>query len=350
MGQSLEVMLGQMIMVGFRGAEPEECTGFIERLAPLHLGGVWLTDNDSPMGRTLGNVRSPEQLRRLTDALQAAADAPLLIAIDAEGGQVIRLKSQYGFPEFPSPQSLGDRDDLEHTRREAARIADTLVAAGLNMNLAPVLDLNTNPANPVIGARGRSISADPATVTRHARAIIECHHERGMLCGVKHFPGHGASAADSHLGPADVTDGWTFADVAPYRELAAAGLLDAVLSAHVMVRQIDQEAPATLSPALIDGLLRRDIGFDGPVISDDMNMGAIRRYYGPGEAIERAINAGVDIILHGNVEHYDEHIAEHTLATMERLIATGRILPSRIEQAYARIQRLKGQLEAALPS
>ncbi len=347
MNHPLDVKLAQMLIVGFRGATPDECRPFLEQIRRHAVGGVWLTDADSPMARVPGNVRSPAQLKTLIAALQDAAPIPLLVSIDAEGGQVIRLKESLGFPAFPSPQSLGERDDVDLTRREAGRLADTLRELGINFNLAPVVDLNTQPANPIIGSRGRAYSDDPHRVTRHAAAFIQAHHERGIACALKHFPGHGSSRTDSHLDMVDVTRTWSDTELLPYRDLVSHGLADAVLSAHVFIRGIDPDHPATLSPKIMTGLLREQLRFDGVVLSDDMNMGAIQRYYTPQDALAQALDAGIDVIVHGNCDHYDEHIIQHTLDHLHRLLDTGRLTEARVDASFQRIMKLKQRYAGA---
>lgn len=338
---SLDFKLGQMLMVGFRGATIKECEPFLERFAKYRVGGVWLTDNESPLGLTLGNVRSPEQLKTLTAAIQERVDVPLFIAIDAEGGEVIRMKEKYGFPPFVSPREIGERDDPEFTREHAARLASTLKEMGINFSFAPVVDLNTNPDNPIIGKRGRAFCADAATVVRHASICAEALHKMHIMVALKHFPGHGSSSTDSHLGMVDVSAGWTDDDIRPYRELNKAGLADGVLSAHIYVKQIDPDYPATLSHAIMTGLLRDQIGFEGVAFSDDLNMGAIREFYSAEEATARALNAGVDVILHSNTVAYDERIIENSLDTMRRLVETGKVSEKRIDASFRRIMSLK---------
>ncbi len=339
----LNLKLGQMLMVGFRGATVEECGAFLEQVARHHVGGVWITDTNAPMCRMPGNIRSPDQVRKLTAALHEAADGPLFISIDAEGGQVIRIKEQYGFPRFLSPREVGLRNDPAFTRQHAGLLAATLADLGVNFNLAPTVDLHRD-GNPVIGDRGRALSEHPNAITLHAAAFIEAHHEHGILTALKHFPGHGTSTTDSHLEMVDVSRTWSDADLAPYRDLLARGLVDSVLSAHVFVRQLDYARPATLSPAILTGLLRERLGFDGVILSDDLNMGAIQRYYNADDATAEAINAGVDIIVHGNVLEYDEHIVEHTVARLRRLVDSGRITEERIDQSFQRIMCLKEML------
>lgn len=358
---ALDAQLAQMVMVGFRGAEPDECREFLDSLGECPLGGVWLTDNDSPMGWTHGNVRSPEQLQRLTAALREASGAPLFIAIDGEGGQIIRLKQRYGFPAFPSARELGDRNDLSHTGAEARRLASLLKECGINLNFAPVLDLNKNPANPIIGGKDRSFSADPDVVTRHAVEFIKAHHELGLLCAGKHFPGHGSSATDSHAGFVDITETWGQDELIPYRSLIKEGLLDAVLTAHVSLRSIDQivpcgtrwsapagaqgeaDLPATLSERIITGLLRENLGFNGVVFTDDLNMGAIQARYPLEQAVEMSVAAGADVILHANVMQYEPDIAARTVAILRQLVESGRLSEERMRTSCQRVRNLKRQ-------
>ena len=184
-------------------------------------------------------------------------------------------------------------------------MAKTLAAAGINHNLAPVVDINSNPANPVIGALGRSFSADPAVVIAQARAFIEAHHAHDVTTTLKHFPGHGSSQADSHLGLVDVSATWQRDELEPYRVLIGEGIVDTVMTAHVFNTQLDPTYPATLSKATITGILRDELGFDGVVITDDMNMQAITSQYGFEQAAVLAVQAGADLLAYGNNLVYD---------------------------------------------
>lgn len=341
MDPPLNVKLGQMILVGFRGTTARQCADFIAQLKHYHIGGVWLTDNESPMGATIGNIESPAQLRRLIADLQTAAPLPLLVALDGEGGSVIRLKEKYGFPKFLSASELGERDDSAFTRSHAALLAETLCDCGINWNLAPVVDLDRNPDNPVIGKRRRAFGRDASTVLRHATVFMEAHHERNILCALKHFPGHGSSATDSHKGMVDVTATWSEEELIPYRELITRGLADSVLSGHILLRSLDAKHPATLSSSILGGLLRQTMGFDGVILSDDLNMGAIQNHYSPEQTVALSLDAGVDMLLHGNVDHYNERIVEHTMNILRKLVAEGRLSEERISASYRRILALK---------
>lgn len=339
---ALRDRIGQMLVVGFRGRTPDEAAPALRDVAEHGLGGVVLFTVDQPTGGSR-NVASPDQLATLVGSLSAAATGlPLFVAIDQEGGRVARLGPANGFPASRSAAELGATGDPEATREAAAVIAATLAAAGITMNLAPVLDLAVNPDNPIIGALGRSFAADPATVTAHATAFIEAHRAAGVLTAIKHFPGHGSARGDTHLGVVDVTDEWSRAELGPFENVVAAGLADAVLTAHVFNAALDAERPATLSRPTITGLLRDRIGFDGVVISDDLQMGAIRAEYGHEEAVALAIEAGVDVLLIANQVVYEPDVVVRTIDLVERLVRQGRIGEDRIDASYRRIARLKG--------
>lgn len=341
-GPGLRERIGQMLVVGFRGLTPEEAAPTRDLIAAGTLGGVILFSVDQPTGGPR-NVESPEQLRALIADMAAAAPAttPLLVAIDEEGGQVARLGPQHGFPPTRSAAELGQGTPSE-TRDAAAAIARTLAGVGVTLNLAPVVDLAVNPDNPIIAGIGRSFSADPAVVTSHARAFIEAHHAAGIRSAIKHFPGQGSATGDTHLGIVDVTDEWTDVELEPFRTLVADGLPDAVLTAHIFNATLDPDHPATLSHATVDGLLRHDIGFDRAVISDDLQMGAIRDAYGFDEAVALAIEAGIDLLLVANQIVYEPDVATRIVDLVEGLVREGRISEARIDASYRRILALKG--------
>ncbi|MFN8442708.1 MAG: glycoside hydrolase family 3 protein [Caldilineaceae bacterium] len=340
----INLMIGQMVMAGFRGIRAADAPTILADIEQRQLGNIVYFEYDVPSQNPVRNVASPAQLKQLSADLQAASATPLLIAIDQEGGIVNRLKEKYGFPTSVTAQYLGQQDDLAITRQYATATAKALVAAGINLNLAPVVDLNINPQSPAIGYYERSFGADPDLVTRHALEVIRAHHEQGVLCTLKHFPGHGSASTDSHLDLVDVTKTWQEAELEPYRNLLAAGEVDAILTAHVF-SPLDPENPATLSKATITDVLRGQMGYEGVVITDDMGMGAIVKNYGLASAIERAINAGVDIIAIGNNGYlYIDNIVEQVVTAIQQMVAEGKISPEQIEQSYTRIQRLKARI------
>ena len=348
----LRTRIGQMLLVGFRGTTAASAASVLEDIGQRALGGVVLFNVDQPTGSPTRNIESPSQLAALTAALQAAAldgeaGLPLVVSVDEEGGQVARLDPAHGFPATESAAALGVRDDPAYTRAAADRIAATLAAAGINLNLAPVVDLNVNPQNPIIGALDRSFSADPDIVTSQAGAFVRGHHEERILTTLKHFPGHGSSTGDTHLGVVDVTETWSEVELEPFGALVDGGLADAVLTAHVFNATLDPEHPATLSRATITGILRERLGFDGVVLSDDMQMGAIRDAYGYDDAVRLAINAGVDILTIANQQVFEEGIVSRTIDLVAGLVESGEITEARIDESWRRIQAFKARLRPA---
>lgn len=341
---TLAQKIGQMLLVGFRGFALDPTNPVVADVQQYNLGGVMLSDYDG-LNRTWGmNISSAEQVQALVRDLQSLASTPLLVAIDQEGGQVMRLKTSYGFPPNASHANLGQTNNLAYTREQASIIASTLAHLGINLNFAPVVDVNINPNNPIIASYERSFSADPSLVLAHALAYILAHHANGVGCTLKHFPGHGSSTGDSHEDWVDVTATWGWQELEPYRALIGAGVVDAIMTAHIYNANFDVNDPATLSPATINGLLREQLGYDGVVISDDLQMAAITRYYGYDLAIQKAILAGVDMLLIANNAMYAADTVPRTVALIEGMVAQGVIPAERIEQSYERIQRMKAGL------
>lgn len=340
---SLEEAVGQLLLIGFRGLELD--TETVSLLAEIKPGGVILSDYDVPSGGELPrNVRSPQQLRALTGALQQQAQRPYFIAIDAEGGYVNRLKRRYGFrTQLPSHQTLGAGTTAE-TEALAGASAAQLQELGINWNLAPVVDVNIFPASPAIGHWERSFSEDPEQVTAHAAAFVRAHRDQGIISTLKHFPGHGSAVGDTHLGVTDVTDSFVYdAELAPYRQLINDGYDDAIMTAHIVNRDLDASArPASLSYPIVTRLLREELGFGGVIVSDDMQMGAIVAEYSIEAAAVEAIKAGVDVILIANQNIYDLDHIHRVKAAIIAAVEQGEISRERIDQSVERILALKG--------
>lgn len=338
---TLEEKAGQILMVGFRGESIDEDCPVVRDIRDFHLGAVILFDQDVAQGEPRRNIRSPQQLAALTSALQSFADVPLLVAIDQEGGRVNRLKPEYGFPETRSFQKLGEADSTAFTYGKAQELAEALRAAGINLNLAPVADLAVNPNNFIV-QKERTLSSDPDVVVRHVAQFIQAHHDAGVLCTLKHFPGHGSSTADSHLGMTDVTETWSLEELEPYRALCEK--TDTVMTAHVFQRSLDPDWPATLSRAMVTGILREELGYNGVVISDDLGMKAIADHYGFETAVEQALNAGVDILLIANNADYNPDTVPLSVQTIVRLVESGRVSEDRMDEAFQRVSRLKQKI------
>ena len=340
---TLDEKIGQMLMVGFSGTALREESALGRAIRDHAVGSVVFFEMEGGSGSRVRNIASPDQVRSLTASLQTLAGAlPLLIAVDQEGGQVTRLSQRRGFPATFSAAALGRLDNLDETRAAASAMAATIADVGIQLNLAPVVDLAVNPNNPVVARLERAFSADPEQVAAQAAAFIDGHHERGVKCTLKHFPGHGSSCGDTHHGFVDVTDYWRDTELLPYQRLIEAGKVDAVMTAHIFNANLDPELPGTLSPAVITGILRERLGFDGVVITDDMRMRAISDLFRIDRAMALAILAGVDIVA----VTYDQlpagPTAEVFRTTVHQMLDEGLIDEARIDQSYRRVMRLKG--------
>lgn len=340
---SFDEKIGQMLLAGFRGTALADTNHIVRDIKKYHLGGVILFDYDVPSKSSERNIQSAEQLKTLISNLKKLSDIPLTIAIDQEGGQVARLKPSLGFPEIKSAEYLGQLDNVDSTRFYAQKMGQTLADLGINMNFAPVVDLNTNPKNPVIGGLERSFSANPGKVVKHASIYIETLNKHGIWSVLKHFPGHGSSKKDSHLGVVDVTKTWSKKELIPYRKLINKDLGNAIMTAHIFNHNIDPDYPATLSKPTITGLLRNKLNYNDVVISDDLMMGAIRNEYGLKTTINKAINAGVDILVFANNSIYDPDIVPKAHKIIHNLVDEGKITREQIERSYQRIISLKNK-------
>lgn len=335
-GMSLEARVGQLFMVYFNG--PVLSPELQRMIREYHIGGIVLF-------ASVGNIQNPQQVAELIYAAQTEAmnhsGIPLLVSIDQEGGSVMRIRQ--GATELPGAMAVGATDSVELAYEMAAVLATELEALGINMNLAPVLDVNSNPANPVIGLR--SIGASPERVAALGRAMVEAHQARGVLATAKHFPGHGDTSVDSHFEMPVVDhplDRLEAVDLPPFRAAIEAGVA-AIMTAHVEVPAIEPEPglPATLSPRVLQGLLRERLGYEGLIVTDSMTMGAIMRHYGSGEAAVRAVQAGADVLAYGADWNYtpEEQVTayRHVLDAVRR----GEISQERLDESVRRILRAK---------
>jgi beta-N-acetylhexosaminidase len=339
----LKKKIAQMLLVGFRGTELSSDSSIYYDIHELGIGGVILFDYDVPSRSRPRNILSGEQLKRLTGDLQTIAPVKLFVAIDQEGGRVNRLRSEYGFP-----LNLGAEEMSAGTKLTAAQAKETaalLADMGINLNFAPCVDLNLNPENPIIGAIGRSFSADPKIVVQHASIWIDAHRRMGVLSCIKHFPGHGSSFDDTHDGWTDITATWQETELVPYRDLVGSGKNNSnvmVMTSHVFNAKLDPENPATLSPAILTGILRNKLKFKGVIVSDAMDMEAIRANYSFEAALEKAINAGIDILcLSNNANEYDPDLAPKALDAIYKYVKNRKIPTQRIEESWTRIMTVK---------
>ena len=346
---TLRQYAAKMLMVGFKGDSVTDSSDAARYVRDLKVGGIILFDVDLTGTAKIGsrNITSKERLTKMTADLQRYAGGNLLIAIDQEGAIARRLRPEYGYSQTVSQEYLGKINSRDTTMKYAERMAKEIKESGVNVNLAPLIDVNVNPDCPVIGALHRSYSSDTAIVSNNAKWSIEAHHRNGVLCAVKHFPGHGSSASDSHYGLTDVTDTWQSYELAPFRELISSGKADMVMTAHIFQRNLDPEYPATLSKKIIDGVLRKQLGFEGVVLTDDMYMQGIIDNYKVEDAIVLAINAGADILVMGNniSTGYEPERPFHIVDMIVRAVKEGRIDQQRLIESNRRIDSLIDKLK-----
>jgi beta-N-acetylhexosaminidase len=290
---TLEQKIGQMLMTGVTGTTADDDARAV--IAELHIGNVIL------MGR---NIDNPAQVKSLTNGLQELALASngvgAIIATDQEGGLVQRLHYVDGFTALPMPETIGIARCPERVRAYGAMAGAEMAAVGVNMDMAPVLDVNSNPENPVIGSLGRSFGATPELVEMSAVPFLLGLHDAGVMSTGKHFPGHGATTTDSHLDLPYVDESRATlesVDIAPFRSAIAYGI-DAVMPAHVVYPALDADGnPATISRPIQTGLLRDELGFDGLIVTDDMGMKGITNLLPPEKSSVAAVLAGADVVL-----------------------------------------------------
>ncbi|MFH2012050.1 MAG: beta-N-acetylhexosaminidase [Pseudomonadota bacterium] len=325
--------VGQMFMIGFDGYRVSR--DLIEMIQLYQIGGVILFSR---------NYKDPTQLANLCNDLQALSPSiPLFISIDQEGGRVSRLKEP--FTQLPPAGILGkifekeEKISAELAHNLARVLARELRSVGINMNLAPVLDVNTNPDNPIIG--DRSFSPDPFVVSTLGKAFIKGLQENGVIATGKHFPGHGDTDMDSHKQlPVVKHDANRLEEIElkPFMDNIE-GELEAIMTAHVLYPAWDNSKLATLSEKILKNILREKMGFKGLIISDDMEMGAIAGNYPIGEATVIAIKAGVDIILIGNSPESQKEAVQSTFKAIDE----GKLSEERVGESLKRIINVKNK-------
>lgn len=335
---SLDIKIGQMILIGFPGTTLDEAV--LREIQEGKVGSIIIFEKNIPPQNSFA------ALKKIIWNYQKAAPIPLFVSIDQEGGKVNRLKDKYGFPRSITAEAMGKSNSLDSVRFYADATAATLKGLGINVNFAPVVDLAANPANPVIVKHGRAFSNNADSVSMLAKEYIIQHRRYGVLTSLKHFPGHGSSQADTHLGIADVTQTWTDRELQPYEKLIREGYADAVMTSHIVNRNLDKTGlPGTLSKEILDGILRQRLNFDGVVFSDDMQMHAITKHFGLEEAIRLAINAGVDIMtFSNNIAGSDQRTVDKVHQIIRAMVEKGEIKRARIDESFERIMKVKQQL------
>ncbi|MFP5222161.1 MAG: glycoside hydrolase family 3 protein [Acidobacteriota bacterium] len=336
---TLEEKVGQMMLVAFKG--PGVSPELAEMIANRHIGGVILYSS-------WGNVENVRQVAALNAAIQAAAAATpravgLFVGIDQEGGPVNRLRE--GVTVFPSQMAVAATGNREHARSMARVMASELGVLGVNLNFSPVADVNSNPDNPIIGIR--SFGSDPNVVSRLSVAMVEEYVRARMLCTPKHFPGHGDTDVDSHLGlPLSNHDKKTLdrIDFAPFRATFAAKA-PAVMTAHVEIPALEpaRDLPATLSAKVLDGVLRKELRFEGLIVTDSLGMGALSKGVGTVRAAVLAAKAGADVLLFGADIGHEPADQIAAFDSLMAAVKSGEIPMERIDRSVRRILTVKGE-------
>ncbi len=341
---SLEHKIGQMLMVGFHGTSAPANSQVCKDIKRYNVGAVILFDYNPVNKNKPKNIATKKQLTTLTKELQECSkNGKLLIAVDQEGGRVQRLKSKYGFRgNFPKASDVAKMNESQ-IYSTYKKMSSELKEVGINYNLAPVVDLDINKKNHVIHGLGRSYGSNPENVAEYAKVFIEAMHENDVLTSIKHFPGHGSSEGDTHKGFVDITNLWDEKELVPYERLN--GVADTVMVAHVFNKILDDKYPATLSSKTVNDLLRNKLDFNGVVITDDLQMGAISKKYKLRETLKLAINAGNDILLIGNQLDPRKVVTTKKLVDIiVELVKSSKVKEQSINDSYNRIQKLKEKL------
>jgi beta-N-acetylhexosaminidase len=340
---SLELKIGQMLLIGMQGTQIDPAV--LNDVRQGRVGSIIIFEM-SPAN--IPSRNSFQELKKITWTYQKAAPIPLFISIDQEGGRVNRLKEKYGFPRSVTAAKLG-KYALDSVQFYGETTAATLAGLGINVNFAPVVDLASNPTNPIIAKLERAYSANPDSVALVAREFIRPHRKFGVVTVLKHFPGHGSSKGDTHLGLTDVTSTWNENELIPYQQLIASGDVDAIMTAHIVNKKLDDTGlPGTLSKKVIAELLRTKMNYQGVVFSDAMEMHAIAKNYSIEEAVLLAINAGVDILCFAHeIEGIKERTTDKVHGIIRKLVESGAISRERIDQSFKRIMELKMKMNGS---
>jgi beta-N-acetylhexosaminidase len=332
---------GQMMLVGFGGTAIDEHSSIVKEIKKYHIGGVILDYT---------NVNNPAQLKRLTSQLQFYAkkyhDYPLFIALNQEGGLINTIKPSQGFnnKDDPSQFELGKTNNQKRIYDSAYKRALLLKEYGINLNLAPVADLNINPNNPAIGKLRRSFGDDVNQVTEDLLSSINAYKKANVFCTLKHFPGLGSATKNTDYHDTDLTNTWTNKELLPYQNLIQKdNICQFVMSSHLINANLDKNnLPASLSKSIITDLLIKKLHFQGIVITDDMDAAAIRQLMPAKTAIKKAVLAGNNIILYGGTQDYnpydDAELLYNTLITLSKNNPT---IYSQIIKSSHKILKLK---------
>jgi len=334
---SLDEMIGQMIIVGFKG-NSENSHGFKNVVKDLNDGkisGVVFFDD---------NIKNPESLYKMTETVyKTRMQTRPFIAVDMEGGAVQRLNSKNGFKDYPSAAKISAKGSLIEAAKTYSDMADTLSSMLFNLNFAPCVDIDLNDSS-ILHKKERAYSADSHKVTAYAGEFLKAHYDKNIITSLKHFPGHGSVSGDTHKGFVDASETCKEAELIPYENLMFKNNLQTIMVSHIYNKNFDEIYPASLSYDTVGGLLRREMGFRGVVITDDLDMGAIKHNFSLEETVIQVINAGCDILLFSNRTDSNPKLADDVNKIIKNAILEGLIEPIRIQQSYDRIIKLKQTL------
>jgi len=370
---ALRYAIAQMLIIGFEGTMVDEAHPIVSDIREKGLGGVILFDHYVENPLQVKNIENPFQLRQLTDSLHNLASQcpyvdfphdykqstdkkpyprskpakipdylPLFISIDYEGGKVNRLKTKNQFPETLPAEIFATLSE-KAAAIEVRRMARTLERLNINLNFAPVVDVNINPENPIIGKLKRSFSASYSTVVEYALLIAKIYRDFRIGFVYKHFPGHGSSDNDSHLGIVDVSSTWQPEELKVYEALLKKSVQpDMIMAGHIINRQLDPSGlPASLSQVMLTEILRVQLGYQGIIVADDLQMKAITDCFGFEEALLLAINAGNDVLIIGNQLSKTPLSAGDIIEVIFENVKNGKISEERIYQSLERIVHAK---------
>ena len=332
--ENLKQLLHKMLIIGFDGhaiLNNDTLTTQIQN----GLGGVILFDRYIEDTSKAKNIHSFEQLKKLNQSLQNISDNPLMICIDQEGGKVARLREQKGFKESPSAKIITTLTDDE-AKKAYEKLASQLQELNINCNFAPLVDLGINKDSKIIYGLDRAYGDDTEQIVKYGEIFMDALDKHKIISVLKHFPGHGSAKGDSHEGFVDITQTWEEIELSPYKSLLHK--TNMIMSAHVFNAKLDDKYPSTLSYATNTKLLRERLGYDGVLITDDLQMFAIQKHYKKEEAIELAINSGADMLMYCNQLGDDD--TDETIDMMTHLVQSGKIPIERIKEANKRIDKL----------
>ena len=332
----LDEMTGQLIMTGFVGNSVKS-KGFKNVLKQVKNGeitGVIFFED---------NIKNKDEFIKMTSAIKnSKAKHTPFIAIDMEGGIIQRMNSKNGFKDFKSAKQTANLS-LDEAYQEYLELAKMLKEANINYNLAPCVDLSINKDS-IIEKKERSFSSDPKVVTDYSAQFIKAHYENKIITALKHFPGHGTPTGDTHFGFVDGTETYSEDELYPYLQNANLNPMQTVMISHIYNKNFDDRYPASLSYETIEKFLRVQTDFDGVIISDDLNMGAIEKNFELNEVVSLAINAGENILLFSNREKPDKNLAKKISIYIKNGLIDGDILTENINNSYKKIIKLKEQL------